>query len=118
MSGVFNWVLQGLKRLLEQKQFTECEAVKRARDQYERESDSVKLFLDEKGYQANPNKYISLQCLYPEYRTFCQDDGFYPVNKTQFNKRLKNSKVVVQKKNIGIVAYLSQSTDLAYKEYS
>jgi putative DNA primase/helicase len=80
LSGVFNWVLQGLKRLLDQKQFTECESVKRAREQYEKESDSVKLFLEEKEYKPHPTSFVALQKLYLEYRTFCQDDGFQAVN--------------------------------------
>ena len=50
LSGVFNWVLEGLKRLLRQKNFTECAAVQRMRQQYEQESDSVKTFLNDKGY--------------------------------------------------------------------
>ena len=116
LSGVFNWVLEGLTRLLEQKEFTACEAVKRAREQYERESDSVKLFLDEKDYRPHPTDYIAVSKLYPEYRAFCQEDGFQPVNKTNFNKRLKGSKVIMEKKTIGQVAYLAPLAN-EYKNY-
>lgn len=109
LSGVFNWVLRGLKRLLEQKQFTDSETVRQARQQYEKESDSVKLFLEDKCYQPSPTSWIPIKEIYPQYRVFCQDDGFFPVNKTNFNKRLKHSKIVVEKKNIGMVAYLSDT---------
>ena len=52
LSGVFNWVLDGLNRLLEQKRFTDCEAVKQAVEQYKSQSDSVKMFIDENNYQS------------------------------------------------------------------
>lgn len=116
LSGVFNWVLQGLTRLLEQKNFTESEAVKKSREQYEKESDSVKLFLEEKGYKTHATAFIAIKQLYPEYRAFCLDDGFSPVNNTNFKKRLLSSKIVVDKRNIGVVAYLSLCTD-EYKNF-
>ena len=34
LSGVFNWVLDGLNRLLEQKRFSECEAAQKAVEKY------------------------------------------------------------------------------------
>lgn len=106
LSGVFNWVMQGLNRLLKQKQFTDCEAVRLAREQYEKQSDSVKLFLEETGYKVNSTDYILIKDLYIEYRTFCLDDGFKPVNKSNLIKRLQSGKVIIEKKNIGNVAYL------------
>lgn len=107
LSGVFNWVLLGLNRLLKQKRLTESDKVRKARDQYEKESDSVKLFLDDKGYQASPTDYIALNKLYPEYRAFCLDNGFQPVNATNFKNRLMNSKILVGRTNIGNVAYVA-----------
>lgn len=116
LSGVFNWVLEGLNRLLAQKQFTEAEGVSNARKQYELESDSVKLFLEDKTYQASPTAYIAIKALYTEYRAFCMEDGFQPVNKSSFKKRLQHSKIAIGKKNIGDVAYLS-SVMVEYKNF-
>lgn len=109
LSGVFNWVLMGLNRLLEQKQFTDAEGVRSARKQYELESDSIKLFLEDKDYQTSATDYISVKDLYVEYRTFCADDGSQPVKRTNFKKRLQHSKIAVCKRNIGDVAYVSKS---------
>lgn len=114
LSGVFNWVLDGLKRLLIQKHFTECEAVKQAREQYERDSDSVALFLEENDYHASMVSWIKIQTLYPEYRSFCYEDGYNPVNKKNFIARLKKAKIVIEKKNVGNVAYITKG----YEEYT
>jgi P4 family phage/plasmid primase-like protien len=116
LSGVFNWVLQGLKRLLEKKHFTECVTVNLAREQYEKESDSVKLFVEEYGYKPNITRYTTISILYSQYRTFCIDDGFKPVNKTNFIKRLESSRIVVERKNVGKVAFLTQDVE-EYKNF-
>lgn len=108
LSGIFNWVLEGLNRLLEQKQFTECEAARFAREQYVRESDSVKQFLFERNYAPSTTQIISVQKIYDEYREFCIDDGFKAVNKTNFKKRLESCKVAIERRNYGYVAYLIQ----------
>jgi putative DNA primase/helicase len=107
LSGVFNWVLDGLNRLLEQKRFTDCEAVKQALEQYKSQSDTVKLFVDENEYQISAADYILIKELYREYRVFCIEDGFKPVNKSNFIKRLSGFGVLVNRLNVGNVAYLS-----------
>ncbi len=107
LSGVFNWVLDGLNRLLEQKRFTDCEAVKQAVEQYKSQSDSVKMFIDENEYQSSPTDYRLIKELYTEYRGYCIEDGFKPVNKSNFIKRLSGFGVLVDRLNVGNVAYLS-----------
>lgn len=89
LSGVFNWVMDGLNRLLAQKRFSDCEAARSAVERYKAESNSVKLFLDESGYQSSPTDCRLLKELYPEYRGFCLDDGMKPFSKRNFNKQLQ-----------------------------
>jgi putative DNA primase/helicase len=107
LSGVFNWVLDGLHRLLAQKRFTHCEAVVNAVELYKTQSDSVKLFIQDNNYNNSPNQYEVIKDLYSEYRAYCVDDGFKPVNKQNFIKRLQGFGVVIEKRNIGNVAYLA-----------
>jgi putative DNA primase/helicase len=90
LSGIFNWVLDGLHRLLRQQGFTYNETVRVAVEQYEVESDSVKLFIQENGYKASPDSYILIKTLYIGYKNFCVEEGCIPVKKTNFRKRLSN----------------------------
>ncbi len=53
LSGVFNWVLDGLQRLLTQNGFSECEAVKEMLETFRRESDSVAMFIGDEGYSVS-----------------------------------------------------------------
>lgn len=113
LSGVFNWVLDGLQRLLKNKGFTECKAVIEALERYKLESDSVKLFLEENRYKADSESYQLIKDLYREYRDFCIDDGFKAVSKQNFKKRLIASGVMTERKNIGFVAYVVRESLLA-----
>ena len=97
LSGVFNWVLQGLNRLLEQKRFSDCEAAKKAVEQYKTESNSVQMFLNENEYIGSPTNYKLIAELYQEYRAFCIDDGVPPFKKTNFIKQLRALGLVVDR---------------------
>ena len=108
LSGVLNWALEGLDRLLTQKGFSQCDAADHALEQYKMESDSVRSFLDENGYQSNPTKSILIKDLYIGYQSFCTNSGYWPVSKMKFKKRLEASGVVTTKLNVGNVAYLSR----------
>jgi putative DNA primase/helicase len=108
LSGVFNWVLEGLQRLLKQRDFTHCEAVEKQNERYRLESDSVQMFINESGYEKSLETYVTLKKLYNEYRGFCGEDGYYPVSKRKFNKRLKNSGIKGDRKSSGNVLYLKE----------
>ncbi|MDC8099635.1 DNA primase family protein [Chryseobacterium rhizosphaerae] len=110
LSGVFNWVLEGLNRLLEQKRFSDCQAAQRAVENYRMESDSVQMFLSEHTYCISVNNEIPLQEIYKEYKYFCEDNGFkYCSNKT-FSDRLKNLNYNVVRKNHGRIVNAEKLT--------
>ena len=107
LSGVFNWVLDGLNRLLDQKGFTTCEAANLAVEKYKIESDSVKMFLTESGFRKHHSNYKLLKEMYNQYRSFCMEDGYKPVSKSNFKKRLAADGVLITRINIGNVVYVS-----------
>jgi len=88
LSGIFNWVLAGLQRLLAQNSFSECDAARLAVEEYKMESNSIKLFLEERGYKGSVEHYTLIKELYPEYRLFCHNDGMTPFKKINFSKQL------------------------------
>lgn len=90
LSGVFNWVLAGLKRLLAQQRFSNCEAANKALEQYKLESNSIKLFLDESFYKISADDYERIGNLYSEYKSFCINDGMHPFKKINFSKQLQS----------------------------
>lgn len=107
LSGVFNWVLEGLNRLLEQKKFSDCDAAKAAIEQYKLESNSVQMFLADYSYSTSADSYQKIVDLYREYKQYCIEDGNTPFKKSNFIKQLKALNIVIDKINVGNVAYLS-----------
>lgn len=105
LSGVFNWVLNGLNRVLEQKGFTECEEIEQQIKEFRRDSDSVQSFIGEREYTKSSN-YTPLSELYTKYKCYCEQDGYHPVSKKKFSKRLRNSGVKVMRKSLGNVVFL------------
>lgn len=109
LSGVFNWVLEGLQRLLAQKGFSNCDAVYKAIDLYKKQSDSVLLFIEENEYEKCADNYILIKELYKEYKDFCIEDNYRPVGKSKFIKRLNSLEILTERKNSGNVAYLAKT---------
>ena len=108
LPGVFNWILVGLKRLIAQNGFTDCEAARQQIDEYRRQSDSVRLFLEEYGYVATPSDWRPAREVYAEYRGFCQSDGYRPVAQQKFKARLRAVGIEETRRNAGRGFHLSR----------
>ncbi|MDR3140798.1 MAG: DUF5906 domain-containing protein [Tannerellaceae bacterium] len=89
LAGIFNWVLDGLKRLLSNKKFTVCLAIDETLKRYRAESDSVQMFIDDNSYQTSNNERMLLKELYWQYKAFCMDDGYRACSNRTFSERLR-----------------------------
>ena len=90
LAGVFNWVIDGLKRLLRNGKFTECQAANECLNQYKTDSDTVATFLSENSYQKSTTEAKPLKELYDEYRTFCMENGYRAASNRTFSERMRN----------------------------
>jgi putative DNA primase/helicase len=106
LSGVFNWVLDGLQRVLQQKDFTQCDAVTDQNKKYRKESDSVQLFISERGYKDHLTKTTLLKELYGKYKRFCEADGYRPTSKRTFSLRLENAGYHKERITAGMSFYI------------
>lgn len=91
LSGVFNWVLDGLKRLLINEDFTSSEISKNEVAQFRKESDSVLMFLEENKYTPSATNRINRTELYLKYQSHCIEFGNKPLSAGRFYKRIKNT---------------------------
>ena len=114
LAGIFLWVLDGLKRLLLNKRFTECQAANAALKQYQTESDSVQMFLEEKGYSHSNSGTKLLKELYGEYKSFCCEDGYRSCSNRTFAERLRNKQFYFEKRMDGKIIYIQNSNDAPY----
>lgn len=108
LSGVFNWVLNGLTRLLEKKNFTNSDIVQNEILQYQKESDSVLMFLDDENYGPSLEYHKPLKDIYFEYKCYCVESSFRPCSVRTFSSRLKKNKFIVNRKSYGNVIFIER----------
>lgn len=111
LSGVFNWMLGGLNRLLAQETFTESDVVRQQIEDYRKESDSVALFLDDRGIGYGIDKEIPLSVMYLDYAAFCKEYGFRPLTIINMSKRLRASGFIMNKANYGMKVWFGKSKE-------
>ncbi len=103
LPGVFNWILEGLQRLLENKKFTESKIVQFEVERYKQESDSIAMFIEEFNLVKHSTKTLLLKDVYLRYKDFCGSDGYRAYNKKNFSQRLRNDfGFVIEKQRSGM----------------
>lgn len=111
LSGVFNWVLGGMERILKNRRFTDCEAIDREIDRYRRDSDSVCTFLDEENWAKSINDRTELKVLFAEYRQFCGDNNYRSCGNKEFTRRLDLLGIEVKRSNGTRYVYVSRHSE-------
>ena len=90
LSGVFNWVLEGLRRIIQHKIFTHSERMEEMLRQYRKESDNVALFIEDNS-SIQPEYAIDglLKDVHSNYKSYCQDCGYRALGRNNFTKRME-----------------------------
>lgn len=99
LAGVFNWVLDGLERILKNRRFTSCKTIDQELEKYKRESDSVCTFIDDEGWNRSIDDRVELKVIFGDYRQYCFDNGLRPCGSREFSKRLDRQGIEVKKSN-------------------
>lgn len=91
LSGIFNWVLEGLQRILKNQKFTESKHIIEVSKEVMNSTNSVAIFVEEKGYKPGNSNSLDLKSFRSMYDVFCDDNGLkhYKVGRKEFSKRLK-----------------------------
>jgi putative DNA primase/helicase len=86
LSGIFNWALEGYRRLRVQKFiFSESSTMQRKKRKYKSQNNSVLDFIDNCFKISEPGDSISFKEAYEIYKRFCISDGCYnPYSKKDF----------------------------------
>lgn len=89
LSGVLNWCLEGLQRLLRQKGFTVGDTLEEQEDHWIVEGDSVKAF-HERCTQEEIGGHIEKSEAYDAYATFCKKHKVTPVIRRRFTREFRD----------------------------
>jgi len=87
MSGLFNWAVEGLKRILENNGFSHTKSRDDIKRKWIMKTDSLRAFL-RIACKVEEGKYIGKEDFYEVYRRFCDENNIYCVSKTNVTKRL------------------------------
>ena len=89
LSGIFNWAVEGLRRLKRKGGFSQSESIRQAKREYEIENDSVAHFIDENTKYDEENYEIG-SYVYNEYKLYCQEYNLKPLSHHKFTTRMKS----------------------------
>lgn len=87
LAGIFNWAVEGARRLYEQGGFTPCGECERAKRSHRVHSDP---FLQWWELRAAADPHVRVQCedAYRSYQKFCENNGNKFKNSAEFGKEL------------------------------
>ncbi len=88
MSGVFNWAIQGLKRLRSQGKFSQDPELLERKRLLRIKADSIGSFINEKCI-IKPTVEIVKDNIYNEYKNYCENYDIEPDNDKVFGKTIK-----------------------------
>jgi putative DNA primase/helicase len=90
MSGVLNWAVTGLVRLVRRGQFPEqSEAMVTAQGEGQKESNSVLAWWRDDRAEIDPDVETPRQAVYGDYKIWCNENGMSPLGVERFWNRLK-----------------------------
>lgn len=90
LSGVLNWSIEGLKRLLSNEDFTYSNSIAEAVESYKKETNSVALFVEEEGFVSTEDGQFPNKMLYSLYKDWVTDAGMGKLSNVNFSKEMKS----------------------------
>lgn len=95
LSGVFNWILEGLDRLLQNKKLTDCKANTETLERFKIKSNNVLEFLMDEGFEVVTNIEHGqiFNELYQNYVSWINENGGHALKKSNFKERIDASKL-------------------------
>jgi putative DNA primase/helicase len=97
LSGIFNWALEGYKRLRNRRFiFSESASMQRIKKQYKSQNNSVLDFAEHCLGSADPEKSVVYGEAYKRYEAFCANEGQKPLKKKEFGDALKREGYLIE----------------------
>jgi putative DNA primase/helicase len=105
LPGILNWALEGVVRLMEKREFTQCSIIEKANQDFRANADSVLSFIKESEYVASEVNFMTTSTLYNQYEIFV-GRGSYPVSERRFSQSLEKMGFKKHRKTDGRGFYL------------
>lgn len=99
MSGIFNWCIEGL-RMIETHGFDMPDSVRNATDEYRNKSDKIGQFVADELVQ-DMTAEVRTADAYQRFSQWCQNNGFFPDNASNFKGMIGNVATIRNKRPSG-----------------
>lgn len=87
-SAILNWLIEGY-RLQAKEGLNPPRAVREATGEYEKDSDKIMQFMDER-LETSVSSKTRTAVVYEAYRSWCEENGFHVENSKNFNKAIRS----------------------------
>lgn len=104
LPGILNWALEGMAELDKLNRFTEPPESKALLEEYRRDSDPARAFLQENYIYMPDGTGISCREVYNAYVQYCKDNGCKPMGNRHFGKSVKTTFPRSDRKRGGVKA--------------
>jgi putative DNA primase/helicase len=101
LSGVFNMIIDGMKRLVEQNNFTYSDIVEEELRKYRNESNSVLTFLDDENYIPLKTEKVKISDFFQTYNNYCAQNNYQPFAMGKFKDQLRDAGYEISISNQG-----------------
>ena len=102
--GIFNWLLEGLDMVLQEKEIFETTSMLDYKEQYKKEMDTTEQFLKDCIEKVDdPNLRITTSMLFTTYKNWAKDNGFKDSVRNKFYEEVSKS---FEKKKSGVEYFI------------
>lgn len=109
--GVLLWIIEGMKRLLDENDFTESKAVEDVKKQYRRDNNIVATFIDEFEFRPSKTETRALNEIFRMFDRWAKENNYKPMSNRTFATRLRGLKFHTKKVGTTLV-YIESDKDL------
>lgn len=103
LSGVLNWALDGLQRLLENEGFSKTDSENEVRRIWCRQSSTVVAFIQDHVTKTyNPEHYEKHEDLYGKYIQYCVSINKIAESEREFKKHMQQENILLQRKSVAM----------------
>jgi putative DNA primase/helicase len=102
LSGVFNMVIEGMKRLVRQNNFTYSEIAEEELKKYRKDSNSVLTFLDDENYIPLKTNKVAIAEFFQSYNSYCSRNNYQPFSSGKFNEQLRDAGYEISRSTGGL----------------
>ncbi len=102
LPGVLNWIIEGARRVIENKKYSDSPLLEEALKKYQSKIDVVGQFIDDNNYVKSLKTNKKMKDLQVELNEYCRTNNYPLVNSITFKEQLIAKYFTVKKTNTGL----------------